>query len=451
MISIPFDMEGSILGTLSELGEQDNAEWRLWGYYNNTAPSGSIPYSPLPGGPNQVFEKGRSYWLIVRSGGIRLNTGPTVGTTTATIGEYGVVLEPGWNMIGSPFDFEIAWNSLAVDGMVLDEAVAEGLVEPPVRWVPGYGYRAGPTILEPFEGYWIRNVSDPPGDVTLEVPPLEYVPETTVQRVDGMGQDQGWAIGITASSGGIRDAYNVAGVRSGASDERDPFDRTDPPLYPGEGLTIYFPQSAAGGRPERFTVDIRGDENQDGGHAWAFDVAKNFSDREGSSAVEIEFDIPGDLAADTRIALADRVLERLVDLRNERVYGFTQGKRTYVAAGEDARFVLLVGSDAFVESFENRMPGPPTATALHPNYPNPFNPTTVISYELSKRSRVRIAVYDVTGALVKVVEDRERPRGRYEVGWTGINSAGEPVASGVYFCRFSTEGFVQTRKMILLK
>ena len=60
-------------------------------------------------------------------------------------------------------------------------------------------------------------------------------------------------------------------------------------------------------------------------------------------------------------------------------------------------------------------------------------------------------VYDVTGAVVIVLEDRVRVQGRYEVGWIGTNQHGEPVSSGVYFCRFEANGFAQTKKMILLK
>jgi flagellar hook assembly protein FlgD len=64
---------------------------------------------------------------------------------------------------------------------------------------------------------------------------------------------------------------------------------------------------------------------------------------------------------------------------------------------------------------------------------------------------VDLRVYDVTGALVKVVEKRHRDRGRYEVGWNGENSRGEQVTSGVYFYKITAEGFSQTRKMVLLK
>ncbi|MCH7549318.1 MAG: T9SS type A sorting domain-containing protein, partial [Candidatus Krumholzibacteriota bacterium] len=93
----------------------------------------------------------------------------------------------------------------------------------------------------------------------------------------------------------------------------------------------------------------------------------------------------------------------------------------------------------------------PTRTVLRPNYPNPFNPSTVIRYDLAVASQVELRIYDVTGALVKVLESARRPAGRYEVVWGGRNERGRSVASGVYFYRLKAGQFTQTRKMILLK
>jgi flagellar hook assembly protein FlgD len=50
-----------------------------------------------------------------------------------------------------------------------------------------------------------------------------------------------------------------------------------------------------------------------------------------------------------------------------------------------------------------------------------------------------------------MLEDRERPAGRYEIGWNGENDRGERVSSGVYFYKLATKGFSQTKKMLLLK
>jgi len=90
---------------------------------------------------------------------------------------------------------------------------------------------------------------------------------------------------------------------------------------------------------------------------------------------------------------------------------------------------------------------------LAQNYPNPFNPSTVIEYSIKEPSHVRLAVYDVSGRLVRVLVDGDqRAAGSgYRAVWDGTGAHGEPVASGVYFYRLTTERFTRTRKMVLLK
>jgi hypothetical protein len=88
---------------------------------------------------------------------------------------------------------------------------------------------------------------------------------------------------------------------------------------------------------------------------------------------------------------------------------------------------------------------------LAQNYPNPFNPTTTIEFSLAHREHVNLRVYDVSGALVRVLADDERAAGAYSASWDGRDSAGSPAASGVYFYKLDAGDFTQTRKMVLLK
>jgi len=111
----------------------------------------------------------------------------------------------------------------------------------------------------------------------------------------------------------------------------------------------------------------------------------------------------------------------------------------------------MVGTETFVDKETANIVQLPTTTVLHQNHPNPFNPMTVIRYEIAEPGRVRVQVYNVRGALVRVLEDRVREPGRYEVGWSGEDDRGDRVASGVYFYRLTAPGFSQTRKMVLLK
>jgi hypothetical protein len=93
----------------------------------------------------------------------------------------------------------------------------------------------------------------------------------------------------------------------------------------------------------------------------------------------------------------------------------------------------------------------PSVYRLHPNYPNPFNPTTTIRYDLPAPEDVHVVIYNVRGERVRVLVDEHQLAGRHEAGWDGRNSRGESVASGVYLYRIVAGEFVSTRKMTLLK
>lgn len=93
----------------------------------------------------------------------------------------------------------------------------------------------------------------------------------------------------------------------------------------------------------------------------------------------------------------------------------------------------------------------PRQLALLPNYPNPFNATTVIKYELPAATKVRLVIYDLNGRQVKRFYEGLQPAGNYQITWDGINDYGQRLTSGIYLCRLETEHEVSVQKLILLK
>jgi hypothetical protein len=89
---------------------------------------------------------------------------------------------------------------------------------------------------------------------------------------------------------------------------------------------------------------------------------------------------------------------------------------------------------------------PPGRLDLEQNFPNPFNPTTVVRYEVSVPGKVRLAVYDLLGREVCVLVDDQRAPGSYDVRFDASG-----LASGVYFYRLASGSFVQTRRMVLVR
>ena len=86
---------------------------------------------------------------------------------------------------------------------------------------------------------------------------------------------------------------------------------------------------------------------------------------------------------------------------------------------------------------------------LFTNYPNPFNPTTTISYSLPKASHVRVQIFDLTGRLVKTLVAAEQEAGIQSVTWNARDEMGSQVANGMYICRMAAGDVVQHQKIIL--
>jgi len=457
LMSVPLELEStvSIIRVLQDdVGFPDVTRWRLFGYE-----AADSVYLEVPNDSILAFEQGRGYWLITRDA-YRLDTAPVFGESAATDSAFAIALEPGWNLIGQPFAFPVSWATVGVDS---------NLVEPPVAWSGDhYVYDVGQ--LEPWEGYWVKNRTS--STFWMKIPPVEaQAPVNPAGRVTRAGSGGGpasereWRLSVTAASRGAIDPYNLVGMKRGARDQWDPADRSEAPMSPDRSVSLYFPHRDWRDGNGNYTVDMRGGyEALDEaavqsfglgpdlwGHLWRFDVAKSFSDVSAGDEVALEFSGIDDMAPEARVLLVDYDLKRVVDLREHSRYVFYEGKRDFVTNESQARFVLLVGSEEFADARGGELPGSPTRTFLHANRPNPFNPVTIIRYEVAETAPVAIRVYDVRGAHVRDLFVGNRQPGIYEVSWNATNDGGQPVASGIYFCRLTAGHVTETRKMLLLK
>ncbi len=136
-----------------------------------------------------------------------------------------------------------------------------------------------------------------------------------------------------------------------------------------------------------------------------------------------------------------RKLDSYVDVTNKTVHAGTDGPGVF----------------AVINSLGSRQSQLlPTRTRLGANYPNPFNPTTTIPFELANAADVQLQVYNLLGQLVATVERSWYASGRHSVMWDGRNQAGAELASGVYFYRLivtpsNGARLVETRKLVLMR
>jgi len=127
---------------------------------------------------------------------------------------------------------------------------------------------------------------------------------------------------------------------------------------------------------------------------------------------------------------------------------YDQSREAYTAVSETlGSFALLSGMGASAATL-------PRSFALAQNAPNPFNPSTTISYRVPEDlsdGRVEIKVFNLRGALVRTLVDRSHAPGVYAVEWNGRDGAGQDLPSGVYFYRLKAGAAAISRKMVLIR
>jgi hypothetical protein len=127
------------------------------------------------------------------------------------------------------------------------------------------------------------------------------------------------------------------------------------------------------------------------------------------------------------------------------------------ASGEnfvrEDRIPIIIGADPNT-SVDFEAPSP-TTFALHQNYPNPFNPETKFGFDIPDlregKSTVRLAIYNISGQLVRLLVDESRAPGRHEILWDGRDAFGKAVSAGVYFYQMTAGEFKAVNKMLVLK
>lgn len=109
------------------------------------------------------------------------------------------------------------------------------------------------------------------------------------------------------------------------------------------------------------------------------------------------------------------------------------------------------GVKVYAVSLMPEEPTPKAETAITSVSPNPFNPSTRLTFSLAENGPVLLGIYDVSGRRVRELVNEPFPAGEHSVFWDGRNEAGQMVSSGVYFARLASPAGACTKKLLLLK
>ena len=367
---------------------------------------------------------GKSYWGKSDSAvGIAIDENSLVTAPTDIILDKA---EFGWNQIASPFPYPVAWSHAAV--LWQWNAAERDFVA---------GTDGG--VLFPWKGYWVQ--TDKTDTVSVGTEPV-FVTAGLAKRARSCYINRNeWRLNVHLASNINQDSDNLIGLSRHARNGSDAMDRPEPPRM-GDEPYAFFAHPEWKRSITEFASDIRRkweDEN-----IFQIGIAPCSPD---VTTLSLSVTGHGDEGP---------------------LYVFMHASSGVVVEVEDGTPVSVVPSSAvqYRTAFVTDDPGFlsrfPQKFVMKNPYPNPFRPNVNICYTLPYRwqtngwlvtdpYRVKVAIYDIRGRMVRELVNRKQKPGEYRVTWNGASNTGRSVASGFYLCRLSAGKHVGIRRLTLLR
>ena len=371
--------------------------------------------------------------------------------TAGQFSQVDISFNEGWNMVGLPLEVENPNYQI-----LFPEAVEKTL----------YNFNMGYNLAEDLEagiGYWMRLYNS--GVTQLEG---YVISEIEIELNEGWNLISG--ISEVTSIANFIDPEEII-IPNTAYTFENGYINTDV-FNPGNGYwirayqdgTIIIDNSGLAYRESSFDYDISGTCNSltVNGISLFFgvDIPENMKlsyslpPKPPSGAFDIRF------SGDTRIMMDKAEIEVMGPYES-----ITISYDVVLDAGEHMNWVLSTGiGEEYILEQESEIVVPfadrfilekravvPKTFALHQNYPNPFNPITTLRYDLPVDNHITLTIYDLNGREINQIVNTSKPAGHHSVMWNSTDSFGKPVSAGIYLYQIRTSGFVQTRKMVLLK
>lgn len=416
MVSVPLTLNNpDILSVLQDdYGPYNSSVWRMFRW--DELQDDYLEFPDM----NSNFTPGNSFWLIHRDGNtFNVNNAVSVQSFSS----FNVTVQPGWNQVANPFAFQVDWFNIE----------NSQLVNLPVRWnVDSLDYEYNQTILNPWEGYWIFNPLSQ--SVNLSIPPLESLGDSPILKLAQNFNRDEFLIQVRAEIGNskYRDNQNFVGM----VDIKNILYGKDIPEAPPIRNNLRLSIIENDIRYAQNVVPV----NPDGAY-WHIQLSTVEKNKE----VFLSFNFMNHLPEGFNVWLLNLDSEVSIPINSDRAKILTGEKG-------NINLQLIIGTENYAKETAGNISLTPEQYVLSQNFPNPFNPSTTISYNLKEKSNVTLEIFDILGRKIKSLVNGEiQSAGRHTVVWNGKNISGNSVSSGVYLYRIHANDFIETKKMLLIR
>jgi hypothetical protein len=241
---------------------------------------------------------------------------------------------------------------------------------------------------------------------------------------------------LSVDDGVHADHFNTFGSLETAEDDLEWHDNPEI-RSPGLGVSLFFKME---NESLELTSDMRSLDQE-------LKVWDAYVRSETDSEVDLTWSMVQEPSPDMVIRLVDLNTRKVMDIRNEQQFSLGVIDHRY-----DRRMKIIAGEESEVAArISDVLSMIPDELSITGNYPNPFNPSTIIRFGLPEPSKIRMTIVNIKGQEIVELINTWQDMGRHEVIWDGKSSDGSSLASGIYFALINDGKNYSTHKVMLLK
>jgi hypothetical protein len=366
----------------------NKTQWRFLQYQNG------VNVDFLNGLSISDIAQGQGYWFISKSP-VELSFGEGKSHGNSVDRPFVIRLKKGWNQIGNPFPYNLSWQDVRSANPTVDIGSLYLYDKANVSFAEG-------DALNIFSGGFVLAENDT--DLIFPV----TLPNKGGRRATGVSEEraEGWNLPIEISQGEVTNTLSGIGMRVGAQEGKDKFDKVTLPRF----LRFVEFNSKQPSYEYNLSTDVVPLQDT---YRWNFDLESNSSE-----AIDLRWNNQAVSSSNGQIILYDRTKQVVVNMAKMNSY------QTQTGASISIHYNKLSTSD--FDKME-----------LGIAYPNPFSASITIPYMFTTQSsltKVEMSVYDLTGRLLleKLFYPANQQEGIQSIVWDGTTNLGTPIESGAY-------------------